>query len=551
MSNLNNVNNKNCENSIDNVIEIDEETLSRAILTFCLEGADAIMYTLLLGAQHANDIVNLLHPIVKSFLAQQQESSAQQMQLPIISEETSYETAQENIEEAVKENADNISLYKGKRSKSQQLTSTMWKHISKHHSITTLESYFNKGLKSWGYRDNNNTQTLEALHHTLAKWCVRLTHLPTWEPNALCNWFTNSGKQWIIAPHSKYWPKQLQDLAFHSHFSPPLCLWGIGNPQALIQCHNPLAIVGSRSCTDYGRELAYRFAYDCASKGHTIISGGAYGIDAAAHWGAIDAQTDAGENKPIGRTIAVFAGGLNHMGPQSNSQLFDEIIEKGGACISELCPDTTPVGHRFLLRNRIIAALSSKVLVAQARLQSGALNTATWATDLNRELYAIPGDINRPHNAGCNKIIHDSQAIMVCSQQDVDILFPQSHHYIAGALNKTTISKTTAESNSFNNSATSNKTYNIQEKQVLNSSESENYTEIQQHIINAILTCKRKCENANIDSIYENIKLSYEKEKLGTIPSIAEVSGAIALLELEGTIFRKNEDFIIKQQKVA
>ena len=89
MSNLNNVNNKNCENSIDNVIEIDEETLSRAILTFYLEGADAIMYTLLLGAQHANDIVKLLHPIVKSFLAQQQESSAQQMQLPIISEETS------------------------------------------------------------------------------------------------------------------------------------------------------------------------------------------------------------------------------------------------------------------------------------------------------------------------------------------------------------------------------------------------------------------------------------------------------------------------------
>ena len=107
------------------------------------------------------------------------------------------------------------------------------------------------------------------------------------------------------------------------------------------------------------------------------------------------------------------------------------------------------------------------------------MNTATWATDLNRELYAIPGDINRPHNAGCNKIIHDSQAIMVCGQQDVDILFPQSHHYIAGALNKTASSKTTAESNSFNNSDNSDKTYNVQEEQVLNSSESENYTEIQ------------------------------------------------------------------------
>lgn len=140
---------------------------------------------------------------------------------------------------------------------------------------------------------------------------------------------------------------------------------------------------------------------------------------------------------------------------------------------------------------------------------------------------------------------------MVCGQQDVDILFPQSHHYIAGALNKTASSKTTAESNSFNNSDNSDKTYNVQEEQVLNSSESENYTEIQKHIINAILTCKRKRENSNIDSIYEIIKLSYEKEELDTIPSIAEVSGAITLLELEGTIFRKNEDFVIKQQKVA
>lgn len=118
-------------------------------------------------------------------------------------------------------------------------------------------------------------------------------------------------------------------------------------------------------------------------------------------------------------------------------------------------------------------------------------------------------------------------------------------------MNKTASSKTTAESNSFNNSDNSDKTYNVQEEQVLNSSESENYTEIQKHIINAILTCKRKRENANIDSIYEIIKLSYEKEELDTIPSIAEVSGAITLLELEGTIFRKNEDFVIKQQKVA
>ncbi len=536
-------------NTVDNDIVIDEETLARAILTFCLEGADAIMYTLLLGSSCAKTIVTLLHKITTSFLNKQLVNEAQQMQLPFASQELNED-----------KNETSESTSSSRCSKNQKLVTDMLRCVREHGALTTLDDYFKKGLKLWGYRNNNAPQSLDAFHTTLAKWCIRLTYLPTWEEADLLDWFTSSGKQWIIAPHSKYWPKQLQDLAFHSHFSPPLCLWGIGDPHALTQCRNPLAIVGSRSCTDYGKELAYQFAYDCASKGHTVISGGAYGIDAAAHWGAVDAQEEALENQAIGKTIAVFAGGLNHIGPQSNMQLFEHIIANSGACISELCPDTTPVGHRFLLRNRIIAALASKVIVAQARLQSGALNTATWASELNRELYAIPGNITHPHNAGCNKLIHDEQAIMVCSSQDIDTLFPQSHHYIANVTaprhdaTGTNVANGTNDANSTNKTSTrstSGDDTNPATGTVLQTQDSiHNYTEIQKQIIEAISICRRKHEHANIDTIYEIIKSKQQSSNTAT-PSVAEISGAITLLELEGALKQNRENLVLIQQKVA
>lgn len=534
--NINNTNNTNNTINALNDLAPNEETISRAILTFCLEGADAIMYTLLLGSQSAKEIVAVLRTMVKNYTEQQLTDSAQQMQLPIISEV------------AAQENDTNSKTFNSrKRNKNQELVSTMVSFIKKHKDLSILENYFNKGLTAWGYHNDNVSKSLGVLHNSISKWCVRLLHLPTWNNESLCQWFTSGGKQWIIAPNSKYWPKQLQDIALHSHFAPPLCLWGMGDPQALTQCHNPLAIVGSRSCTDYGRELAYQFAYDCAAKGHTVVSGGAYGIDAAAHWGALAAFQCAATNKPIGKTIAVFAGGLNHMGPQSNTQLFQQIIANNGACISELCPDTTPVGHRFLLRNRIIAALSSKILVAQARLQSGALNTASWATDLNRELYAIPGDITHPHHAGCNKLIHDSQAIMVCSQQDINILFPQSHHYVACTSSQYQTNNTSSNNM---NQLQKNSTTHTQQQIVSTFIMPSDCDALQQQILEAISTCKRKRKPTNIDNIYTIITSSYATKEPKIIPSIAEVSGSIALLELGGTIAYQGENIVLAQQKV-
>ena len=107
------------------------------------------------------------------------------------------------------------------------------------------------------------------------------------------------------------------------------------------------------------------------------------GIDAAAHWGALEAMNQLGA-KVAGRTVAIFAGGLDHCGPTTNMRLFEQICAQHGALVSECTPSTIPEPRRFLLRNRLIAALAYSVVVAQARLRSGALNTAGWANEMNR-----------------------------------------------------------------------------------------------------------------------------------------------------------------------
>ncbi len=143
------------------------------------------------------------------------------------------------------------------------------------------------------------------------------------------------------------------------------------------------------------------------------------GADAAAHRGALDAMRAYGIGR-AGRTVAVFAGGLNHAGPQCNSELFDGIAENGGALVSELCPGTIPEARRFLSRNRIIAALSSTLVVTQARLRSGALNTVNWGSELQRDIHAVPGNIDMPGNGGCNRLIQEQRATIVCSVADMD-----------------------------------------------------------------------------------------------------------------------------------
>lgn len=308
---------------------IDDETLARAVLTFCLDSADAMMYALIKGTGSAASALQLIA-----------------------------DSGPGNHEGVVAA------------------------------ACSALDAAFINGITRWGR--TINARGMASFHGSLVSWQQRLTLLPCKDPDELRDWFTVGGSQWIIAPHHPCWPDQLADLSLHTDWAAPLCLWGKGDPQALVSCSAPVGIVGSRGVGDYGRQCAHELALHAARAGHLVVSGGALGADAAAHWGAIQAMDEMGA--PLaGRTVAVFAGGLNHIGPKSNQRLFERIESHSGALISELCPGTVPEARRFLLRNRLIAALSSTLIVAQARARSGALNTAGWANELNRNLFAVPG----------------------------------------------------------------------------------------------------------------------------------------------------------------
>lgn len=291
-----------------------------------------------------------------------------------------------------------------------------------------LDRMFITGLARWGRRAD--ARAMDGFHTALNRWRGRLDLLPAHSREELTSWFIRDGRQWLIGPGSPYWPPQLADLSIRSDWAPPLCLWGVGDPSALVSCEAPVAVVGSREANDYGRFVARGIGLHAARAGHLVVSGGAMGADAAAHWGAVAAWderdgTDGGN--PAGRTVAVFAGGLDHIGPSRNIPLFEAMTDRQGALISEMPPGTVPEARRFLLRNRIIAALGRVVVVAQARHRSGALNTATWAAEMSRELYAAPGDIDEPYNTGCNRLVHEGKAMLLASATDVSDICHAPH----------------------------------------------------------------------------------------------------------------------------
>ncbi|MBT1181878.1 DNA-protecting protein DprA [Bifidobacterium sp. CP2] len=341
----------------------DRNALARAALTFCLDGADALMYAAVKGAGDAATVLELL-------IASRDGTAGAG-------------TAQNR-----------------------------------------LEHLFALGLARWGRKVT--ARGMGVFRDAAGEWRSRLDRLPTLDWETLDGWFTMDGTQWIITPGTPMWPNQLQDLSTRKDWASPLCLWGMGDARALTSCGKPLAVVGSRGATDYGRGVARETAALAAGQGHLVVSGGALGADAAAHWGALSAWEHAGTGG-AGRTVAVFAGGLNHVGPPSNHRLFEAIVAHGGALISELCPGTVPEARRFLLRNRIIAALADQVVVTQARLRSGALNTAGWACDLGRGVIAVPGDITMPHNAGCNQLIAEGKATILASTGEIAELMHPGH----------------------------------------------------------------------------------------------------------------------------
>lgn len=205
----------------------------------------------------------------------------------------------------------------------------------------------------------------------------------------------------FLTPEENDWPTQLNELAI-----PPVALFIKGNIEPLSQ--RSLAIVGTRNPTPYGTRAAQEFAAGFVDREWAIVSGGAYGIDSAAHKGALVAE---------GATIAVTASGLDSMYPAGNQRLFEEILENG-AIISEYLPGVVARPHRFLVRNRLIAALSKATLVVEAAFRSGSLRTARDAAELARPVMAIPGPITAPTSEGCHRLIGERSAELITSIAD-------------------------------------------------------------------------------------------------------------------------------------
>jgi DNA processing protein len=205
----------------------------------------------------------------------------------------------------------------------------------------------------------------------------------------------------FIIPGDTQWPLRVDELE-----TPPIGLIVKGNLDIL---GNPsLAIVGTRNPTPYGSRIAGDFAAGFVDREWDIVSGGAYGIDSAAHRGALVAE---------GRTIAVIASGIDLQYPAGNTRLFEEICENG-AIVSEVMPGVVAMPHRFLTRNRLIAALSQATLVVEAAFRSGSLRTARDAAELMRPVMAIPGPINSPSSEGCHRLIGERAAELVTSVAD-------------------------------------------------------------------------------------------------------------------------------------
>jgi DNA processing protein len=220
----------------------------------------------------------------------------------------------------------------------------------------------------------------------------------------------NSHGCFLITPEDDDWPTKVDNLA-----NPPLALTGKGDRELLAKLNQSISIVGTREPTEYGLRVTSEIAGDIAAREWMVISGGAVGIDTAAHLATLDNS---------GKTISILANGLGNLYPRVNAKLFTA-IEQSGLLLSEAMPTISAMPFRFLIRNRLIASLSAGTVVVEAAFRSGSLRTARDAAEIFRPVMAVPGLITSPTSEGCHRLIGERCAeLITCAADIFDLVMP-------------------------------------------------------------------------------------------------------------------------------
>lgn len=212
----------------------------------------------------------------------------------------------------------------------------------------------------------------------------------------------------FVGPRDAEWPRQLDDLAD----ARPIGLWVRGRPSLRIWALRSVAVVGARACTEYGSHMAATLCAGLAERGWVVVSGGAYGIDGAAHRGALAAR---------GATVAVLACGVDRPYPRGHAALISRIAEQG-LVIGELPPGDHPTPSRFILRNRVIAALTRGTLVVEAAARSGSLATARAAGRLGRFTMGVPGPATSALSAGVHELLRGEATLVTDAAEVVELV---------------------------------------------------------------------------------------------------------------------------------
>lgn len=237
-----------------------------------------------------------------------------------------------------------------------------------------------------------------------------------------------AGVQWLHMSLAPIQQLRVKDADFpaslHASGKAPAVLYYMGNLPELLKFPR-LAVVGARKVTPYGRAVTHQLAFEAAAQSVVIVSGLAFGVDAVAHQAALDAK---------GGTIAVLASGLDDITPYSHLQLAKNILQGGGAIVSEYPIETPAYPGNFVARNRIVSGISDGVLITEAAAKSGSIHTANFALDQGRVVMAVPGNIISPLSEGTNQLIKTG-AVPVTSSKD--ILIALGHAPAADAARQT------------------------------------------------------------------------------------------------------------------